>query len=239
MNNKELTSLLHDISFDDAKRKFEQSTTSVFSLAEEMRKEKEMNRSERLLSMFEELEIWQMTKAEYEKKHGKERGNTTVTGGFSSHKSAVETALNRGKKVPAAVLADYPDLKESLDEGAMKNLKMAVDDYFQDEENQEDHDLLTKKAKSMSCEEFAKDPLVARVAKDAKVSAGNLAQYFGCKKVSEKVVTKCRSCNGKGKKEMNCKHCGGEPEGCRHCSDGKVTGDCPHCEGEGSREDDE
>jgi hypothetical protein len=55
-------------------------------------------------------ELWQMTKAEYETLHGKPRKNTTGTGGFSPHKSAVEIALNRGLPVPSAVLADYPGL---------------------------------------------------------------------------------------------------------------------------------
>ena len=57
-------------------------------------------------------ELWQMTRAEYESIHGQLRANTTVTGRFSPHKSAVETALNRGLPVPAAVLADYPSLVE-------------------------------------------------------------------------------------------------------------------------------
>jgi hypothetical protein len=53
-------------------------------------------------------EIWQMTKAEYEFIDGQLRANTTVTGRFSPHMSTVETALNRGFPVPAAVLADHP-----------------------------------------------------------------------------------------------------------------------------------
>ena len=53
-----------------------------------------------------------MTKAEYEAKYSKVK-NTTVTGGFSAHKSAVETAINQGKPVPAKVLKDYPELKGS------------------------------------------------------------------------------------------------------------------------------
>lgn len=57
-------------------------------------------------------ELWQMTKDEYEKKYGKPRINTTVTGKFSSHKSAVETAVNSGKEVSHKVLKDYPDLKK-------------------------------------------------------------------------------------------------------------------------------
>ena len=57
-------------------------------------------------------ELWQMTRAEYESIHGQLRANTTVTGRFSPHKSAVETALNRGLPVPAIVLADYPSLVE-------------------------------------------------------------------------------------------------------------------------------
>lgn len=51
-----------------------------------------------------------MTKAEYEAKYSKVK-NTTLTGGFSAHKSAVETAINQGKPVPAEVLKDYPELK--------------------------------------------------------------------------------------------------------------------------------
>ena len=53
---------------------------------------------------------WQMTKAEYEIEFGAPRGNSTVTGNFSKHKSAVEIAINRGLPVPQEVLKDYPDL---------------------------------------------------------------------------------------------------------------------------------
>lgn len=59
-----------------------------------------------------EKQLWQMTKAEYENKHGGSRGNSTVTGNFSKHKSSVEIALNRGLKVPDEVLKDYPDLMD-------------------------------------------------------------------------------------------------------------------------------
>lgn len=55
--------------------------------------------------------LHEMTKAEYEKLHGKPRKNTTVTRGFSPHKSAIEIALNQGKEVSDRVLSDYPDLK--------------------------------------------------------------------------------------------------------------------------------
>lgn len=61
----------------------------------------------------EALEIWQMTKYEYEEKFGKPKNNTTVTGGFHPHKEAVETALNQGKKVPSVVLRDYPELSNN------------------------------------------------------------------------------------------------------------------------------
>ena len=57
-------------------------------------------------------EIWQMTKAEYEEIHGLPRGNSTVTGKFSPHLSAVEIAVNRGLPVPEKVLDDYPFLKD-------------------------------------------------------------------------------------------------------------------------------
>ena len=57
-------------------------------------------------------EIWQMTKAEYEEIHGSPRGNSTVTGKFSPHLSAVEIAVNRGLPVPEKVLDDYPFLKD-------------------------------------------------------------------------------------------------------------------------------
>ncbi len=57
-------------------------------------------------------EIWQMTKIEYESIYGKPRKNSTVTGNFSQHKSAVEIALNRGLNVPEEVLIDYPMLRE-------------------------------------------------------------------------------------------------------------------------------
>jgi len=58
-------------------------------------------------------ELWQMTKSEYEQRHGQLRLNTTVTGRFSPHKSAVEIALNKGLPVPQEVLADYPALTGS------------------------------------------------------------------------------------------------------------------------------
>jgi hypothetical protein len=58
----------------------------------------------------ETKQLWQMTRAEYESKFGNPKKNTTLTGGFSHHKSAVECALNRGCLVPIEVLADYPDL---------------------------------------------------------------------------------------------------------------------------------
>lgn len=56
------------------------------------------------------MELYQMTKAQYEERFGKPKKNTTVTGGFRAHKSAVLIALNQGKEVSAEVLADYPDL---------------------------------------------------------------------------------------------------------------------------------
>lgn len=59
-----------------------------------------------------EQQPWQMTRAEYESKFGAPRGNSTVTGNFSKHKSAVEIALNRGLPVPSEVLKDYPDLMD-------------------------------------------------------------------------------------------------------------------------------
>lgn len=62
--------------------------------------------------------IWNMTKVEYEAKHGKPKSNTTITGNSSAHKRAVEIALNLGCLVPDAVLADYPELK--LQEKKMK-----------------------------------------------------------------------------------------------------------------------
>ena len=55
---------------------------------------------------------WKMTKSEYESIFGPPRGNSTVTGSFSKHRSAVEIALNRGLKVPEEVLKDYPDLMD-------------------------------------------------------------------------------------------------------------------------------
>lgn len=70
-----------------------------------------INEQERLSERIEK-QPWQMTRAEYETKFGAPRGNSTVTGNFSKHKSAVEIALNRGMKVPAEVLKDYPDLMD-------------------------------------------------------------------------------------------------------------------------------
>lgn len=57
-------------------------------------------------------ELWQMTKSEYESIYGKPKGNSTVTGRFSPHISAVEIAMNRGLNVPEEVLVDYPWLKD-------------------------------------------------------------------------------------------------------------------------------
>lgn len=59
---------------------------------------------------FKTKEPWQMTKAEYESIFGKPRNNSTVTGRFSPHVSAIEIALNRGLPVPQEVLQDYPFL---------------------------------------------------------------------------------------------------------------------------------
>ncbi len=64
------------------------------------------------LHPIDNKEIWQMTKAEYEQQFGNPRKNSTVTGKFSRHRNAVETALNRGINVPDEVLKDYPELKE-------------------------------------------------------------------------------------------------------------------------------
>lgn len=65
------------------------------------------------IKFLEEKEIWQLTRAEYDKKFGKRdtKKHSTVTGRFHPHKSAVETALNQGKPVPKEVLKDYPDLE--------------------------------------------------------------------------------------------------------------------------------
>jgi hypothetical protein len=70
-----------------------------------------INEQDRSREIIEKLS-WQMTKAEYEIKFGVPRGNSTVTGNFSKHKSAVEIALNRGLPVPAEVLKDYPELMD-------------------------------------------------------------------------------------------------------------------------------
>lgn len=59
-----------------------------------------------------EKQLWQMTKAEYEAKYGGPKSNSTVTGNFSKHKSAIEIAINRGLKVPEEVLKDYPELMD-------------------------------------------------------------------------------------------------------------------------------
>lgn len=55
--------------------------------------------------------LYQMTRAEYQEKHGKPRKNTTVTGGFDAHKDAVETAMNKGDYVTDEILSDYPEFK--------------------------------------------------------------------------------------------------------------------------------
>lgn len=62
-----------------------------------------MNKSEKA--------IHEMTRKEFEDKHGKSGKKSTVTGGFHPHESAVETALNQGKTIPEHVLKDYPHLK--------------------------------------------------------------------------------------------------------------------------------
>ena len=53
-----------------------------------------------------------MTKAEYQEHFGLPKKNTTVTGKFSLHRSAIEIAINQGAYVPDNVLSDYPDLKK-------------------------------------------------------------------------------------------------------------------------------
>ena len=54
--------------------------------------------------------IQELTKLEYEQMYGKPKKNTTITGGFSTHKAAVEQALIRGEQVADEVLAGYNDL---------------------------------------------------------------------------------------------------------------------------------
>ena len=73
---------------------------------------KQTAKIESLISQKKEL--WQMTMAEYEYAHGQLRVNTTVTGGFSPHKNAVEVAVNKGHPVPQEVLADYPSIAREL-----------------------------------------------------------------------------------------------------------------------------
>jgi hypothetical protein len=58
-----------------------------------------------------EKALHEMTRKEYDEKYGKSKKKSTVTGGFHPHESAVETAINQGKKVADHVLADYPHLK--------------------------------------------------------------------------------------------------------------------------------
>ena len=94
-------------------------------------------------------ELHLMTRAEYEKAHGKPRKNTTGTGGFSSHKSAVEIALNRGLEVPEHVLADYPDLKKGEETGSY-----GVDgDVIEKKESKEEGKEETKEDKPMSLDQ--------------------------------------------------------------------------------------
>lgn len=68
--------------------------------------------SEDKKNTFNQKEPWQMTKAEYESVFGKPRGNSSVTGKFSPHISAIEVAMNRGLPVPKEVLQDYPFLMD-------------------------------------------------------------------------------------------------------------------------------
>ncbi len=82
-----------------------------------------MTRAKELLNLLESqntLQLWSMTKAEYEAKYGTPKKNTTATGKFSAHKSAVQIALNQGKPVPSEVLKDYPDLKSESFTGGGK-----------------------------------------------------------------------------------------------------------------------
>lgn len=106
-----------------------------------------MKLAKQILEMVNESsneEIWKITKSEYEKKFGKPKKNTTVTGGFSAHKSAVETALNQGEKVPKEVLKDYPDLNESKD---FKKLDLIIDIFQEQNYTQTEIDNLYKMAK--------------------------------------------------------------------------------------------
>jgi len=82
-------------------------------------KKQQVTDAERARNLLSEIpdqktvkEVWQMTKSEYEARFGRLKKNTTGTGGFSPHKSAVEVALNKGLPVPPAVLADYPGLTD-------------------------------------------------------------------------------------------------------------------------------
>jgi hypothetical protein len=74
---------------------------------------------------------WEMTKEEYEAQYGKPKGNTTVTGGFSQHRQAVEVALRRGDPVPASVLADYPDLSPTTPPAEQLELSLLPAGYHE------------------------------------------------------------------------------------------------------------
>lgn len=58
-------------------------------------------------------ELWKLTKSQYVSLYGTPKKNTTLTGSFASHRSAIETALNRGLEVPSEVLKDYPELNQT------------------------------------------------------------------------------------------------------------------------------
>ena len=85
-------------------------TERVNSETNEFYTEEELAQRKPVPEVESAVEPWQMMREEFENIHGKPTGTTTVTGGFTPHKEAVATALNRGDAVPAEVLADYPDL---------------------------------------------------------------------------------------------------------------------------------
>jgi len=109
------------------------------------------------LDRLADKQIWQYTKAEYEQKYGKPRGNTTGTGGFSSHKSAVEIAINRGFPVPKNVLKDYPDLaKEAGLQLSNKDTEMSKKKNKVLINGQEPHVQLSEGDKSMDKDKMKK-----------------------------------------------------------------------------------
>lgn len=65
--------------------------------------------------------LYELTKGEYAAIYGKTKGNTTITGGFSRHKNAIEVAINSGIVVSKHILKEYGLVQDNVPETIEEN----------------------------------------------------------------------------------------------------------------------